>query len=313
MDRTAIAGLIASRLDAEDAALRAQYAAAGYFIVDDLLPEPLARDIHARFPDPSAMMLRKSLRELKYVTAQMDRCASLLQEIVFAFQDPRVVAAVARATALEALEPDPKLYAGGVSLMGQGHYLNPHIDNSHDMDRARYRVLNLLYYVSPDWADRGRRPSRALAARHARRAAHAAQQVQPPDRHRDEPHLMAFGERGARRSQPHLRFQLLFFAGVAGRRGLLPRDVLPGPARSSRCATFCCARTRRCARSYAGSGPPVSCARATTTSADCTTRTSTSCRSPCGRWACARWDRKGSCARSRAWRRRAAPCMPMRS
>jgi Rps23 Pro-64 3,4-dihydroxylase Tpa1-like proline 4-hydroxylase len=97
------------------------------------------------------MMLRKSLRELKYVTAQMDRCASLLQEIVFAFQDPRVVAAVARATALEALEPDSKLYAGGVSLMGQGHYLNPHIDNSHDMDRARYRVLNLLYYASPDW------------------------------------------------------------------------------------------------------------------------------------------------------------------
>jgi len=43
------------------------------------------------------------------------------------------------------------LDAGGVSLMARGHYLHPHIDNSHDMDRARYRVLNLLYYVSPDW------------------------------------------------------------------------------------------------------------------------------------------------------------------
>jgi len=151
MDRTAIASLIAARLDAEAVALAAQYAAGGYFMVDDLLPEPLARDIHASFPEPSAMMLRKSLRELKYVTSQMDSCASLLHEIVFAFQDPRVVAAVARATALEALEPDPKLYAGGVSLMSRGHYLHPHIDNSHDMDRARYRVLNLLYYVSPDW------------------------------------------------------------------------------------------------------------------------------------------------------------------
>ena len=151
MNRSAIAGLIAERLDAEAAAIRAQYAAGRYFIVDDLLPAQLARDIHASFPDPSTMMLRKSIRELKYVTSQMDRCAKLLDEIVFAFQDPRVVAAVARATALEALEPDANLYAGGVSLMAPGHYLNPHIDNSHDMDRARYRVLNLLYYVSPEW------------------------------------------------------------------------------------------------------------------------------------------------------------------
>lgn len=151
MDRTALAALIAARLEAEAAAIRAQHAAGNYFIVDDLLPEQLARDIHASFPDASTMMLRKSIRELKYVTAQMDRCAKLVDEIVFAFQDPRVVAAVARATGLQALEPDAKLYAGGVSLMGPGHYLNPHIDNSHDMDRARYRVLNLLYYVSPDW------------------------------------------------------------------------------------------------------------------------------------------------------------------
>jgi Rps23 Pro-64 3,4-dihydroxylase Tpa1-like proline 4-hydroxylase len=151
MDRAAIAGLITSRLDAEADALRAQHRAGGYFIVDDLLPGALARDIHASFPDSSTMMLRKSLRELKYVTSQMDRCPKLLDDIVFAFQDPRVVAAVARVTGLEALEPDPQLYAGGVSLMGRGHYLNPHIDNSHDMDRARYRVLNLLYYASPDW------------------------------------------------------------------------------------------------------------------------------------------------------------------
>jgi Rps23 Pro-64 3,4-dihydroxylase Tpa1-like proline 4-hydroxylase len=32
-----------------------------------------------------------------------------------------------------------------------GDFLNPHIDNSHDGERKRYRRLNLLYYVSPDW------------------------------------------------------------------------------------------------------------------------------------------------------------------
>ncbi|MBC7795326.1 MAG: 2OG-Fe(II) oxygenase [Pyrinomonadaceae bacterium] len=35
--------------------------------------------------------------------------------------------------------------------MVKGHYLNPHIDNSHDSQRENYRVLNLLYYATPGW------------------------------------------------------------------------------------------------------------------------------------------------------------------
>ena len=35
--------------------------------------------------------------------------------------------------------------------MAKGHFLNPHLDNSHDGEQKNYRVLNLLYYVSPDW------------------------------------------------------------------------------------------------------------------------------------------------------------------
>ena len=35
--------------------------------------------------------------------------------------------------------------------MGKGDFLNPHIDNSHNMQRNKYRRLNLLYYVSPEW------------------------------------------------------------------------------------------------------------------------------------------------------------------
>ena len=33
--------------------------------------------------------------------------------------------------------------------MAPGHFLHPHIDNSHDMERQRYRILNLLYEMSP--------------------------------------------------------------------------------------------------------------------------------------------------------------------
>lgn len=155
MDRTELGALIAARLESERARLREQWTQSApiqHFHIDDVLPEEVARQIRAGFPDASKMMLRKSLRELKYVSAQMDAHAPLLEEIIFAFQAPRVVEIVKEITGLRSLYPDEHLYAGGISMMGPGHFLNPHLDNSHDKDREHYRVLNLLYYVSPGWS-----------------------------------------------------------------------------------------------------------------------------------------------------------------
>ena len=83
----------------------------------------------------------------------MDRYNPLLEEIIFAFQDPRFLSLVEEITGLSELLPDEHLYAGGISLMAQGCFLNPHLDNSHDKDRKNFRVLNLLYYVTPDWQE----------------------------------------------------------------------------------------------------------------------------------------------------------------
>ncbi|HEY2861489.1 MAG TPA: 2OG-Fe(II) oxygenase [Terracidiphilus sp.] len=120
--------------------------------IDNLLPEDGALEIYKAFPDKNTMMLRKSLREHKYVAAQMNKYAPLLEEIVFAFQEPNVLKAVEEITGLRGLMADPHLYAGGISLMAKDNFLNPHLDNSHDKERKRYRVLNLLYYVTPDWS-----------------------------------------------------------------------------------------------------------------------------------------------------------------
>lgn len=157
MDRTQLGTLIAERLVHAQQEIQAQWdhtAPINFFVVDDVLPAELVYQIRSAFPDPSKMMLRKSLRELKYVSAQMNQHAPLLEEIIFAFQEQAVVNAVKQVTRLRSLYPDEHLYAGGISMMGHGHFLNPHLDNSHDKDRSRYRVLNLLYYVSPDWHER---------------------------------------------------------------------------------------------------------------------------------------------------------------
>jgi Rps23 Pro-64 3,4-dihydroxylase Tpa1-like proline 4-hydroxylase len=156
LDRVSLARRMHPLLAGRAAELSKQWtqsAPINYFMVDDLLPEDWVRSIRSAFPSPQTMTLRSSLRELKYVAAQMDRYNPLLEEIIYAFQDPELVQTVEQITGLRRLEPDSLLYAGGISLMGRGHFLNPHVDNSHDKFRQRYRVLNLLYYVSPDWSE----------------------------------------------------------------------------------------------------------------------------------------------------------------
>ncbi|WP_206360119.1 2OG-Fe(II) oxygenase, partial [Pseudomonas viridiflava] len=72
--------------------------------------------------------------------------------ITYAIQHPDVVAKVSELVGFERITPDPSLYAGGLSMMFEGDFLNPHIDNSHDGTRNLYRRLNLLYYVTPNWS-----------------------------------------------------------------------------------------------------------------------------------------------------------------
>jgi len=142
------------RLEGEQERLRQDFQQQGRIhscYIDELLPEAIARQIYEAFPSAATMAVHKSIRENKRVAAQMDQYAPILEEIVYAFQDPRIVAICTEITGIKAMQPDELLYAGGISLMAKGNFLNPHLDNSHDHDQSRYRVLNLLYYVSPDW------------------------------------------------------------------------------------------------------------------------------------------------------------------
>lgn len=154
--RDSIGALISERLAPEADRMRAEFCTPGRIgstWIDNLLPPALAGEIYRRFPSTERMMLKRSIKEHKHVAAQMNNYDPLLEEAVYAFQDPRIVELISRITGLRALEPDAELYAGGISLMAKGGYLRPHLDNSHDGKQARYRVLNLLYYVTPEWRE----------------------------------------------------------------------------------------------------------------------------------------------------------------
>jgi len=157
MTRKDYTDIILQKIHEKSASIKEQYhsskAKIGYFFVDDLLPDDLAKDLYAVFPKADEMILKKSIREDKYIGVQMNKYNPVLEEIIYAFQDERIVNLICEICEIEQAVPDENLYAGGLSMMGYKQFLNPHLDNSHDKDRKLWRVLNLLYYTTPDWKE----------------------------------------------------------------------------------------------------------------------------------------------------------------
>ena len=154
--REQLVELILGRLEADKERIVADFAAdkginTRFAAIDDLLPVEIAEKFAATFPPLGEMRLLDSFREKKYTSKSLDRFDPLITDITFAFQDERVVNAIAEITGIKDAVGDPRLYAGGISAMARGHFLNPHLDNSHDGEQKNYRVLNLLYYVTPGW------------------------------------------------------------------------------------------------------------------------------------------------------------------
>lgn len=148
--------LILNRLERDADAIKADFETSKgvptkFVVIDDLLPDDEAKTIAAAFPASEKMRLLDSFREKKHTSKSLNEFDPVITAITFAFQDERVIKIVAELTDIRDAVGDPHLYAGGISAMESGHFLNPHIDNSHDGERQNYRVLNLLYYVSPEW------------------------------------------------------------------------------------------------------------------------------------------------------------------
>jgi len=156
MNQQELSTLIASQLIQNQSSLAEMWGKgrpARHCFIDNLLPVDIARSIHDSLPDPGNLMLRKSIKERKRVGIKLEEYVPEMTAILFAFQDPAVVEIVGRITGLEHLSADASLYGSGISEMITGDFLMPHLDNSHDGDGNLYRVLNLLYYVTPDWPE----------------------------------------------------------------------------------------------------------------------------------------------------------------
>lgn len=154
--KEALVGYIVERLARDTELLREDFnrskgATTRFTVIDDLFPAAVAEQIRNAFPPPDQMRLLHSFRELKYTSKSLEKFPRTITDATFAFQDQGVIDAISRITGHNDVVGDPLLYAGGISAMAKDHFLNPHIDNSHDYEQRNYRVLNLLYYCSPGW------------------------------------------------------------------------------------------------------------------------------------------------------------------
>tara|TARA_B110000240_G_scaffold179979_1_gene210627 strand:+ start:99 stop:923 length:825 start_codon:yes stop_codon:yes gene_type:complete len=123
-----------------------------HIIIDNLLPDELCTEIYDSFPkDSEGFHSRSTFRERKKTSANMSLYNKIINEAIYAFQDEKILNIISEITSIKGLEADKKLYAGGLSIMERGDFLNPHIDNSHNIKREEYRRLNILYYVTPNW------------------------------------------------------------------------------------------------------------------------------------------------------------------
>lgn len=125
-----------------------------HLVIDNLLPDNLCNQIYESFPKKlNNFHLRKSFRERKRTLTNLSIHNKNINNAIYAFQDKKVLNILSEITKINNLEADEKLYAGGLSLMMQDDFLNPHVDNSHNINREKYRRLNLLYYVTPNWIE----------------------------------------------------------------------------------------------------------------------------------------------------------------
>ena len=134
--------------------LKNRYANSGpinHIVIDELLPKEIALKLNDIFPQESELNHIKGIQENKFVGVEFSKSQELIEECIYAFQEPSVIDAFSKITGIKELIGDPELYAGGISSMSEDCFLNPHIDNSHDRNLENFRRLNLLYYVNKDW------------------------------------------------------------------------------------------------------------------------------------------------------------------
>lgn len=154
--REQLTTLITQRLESERNKIREDFSnynsvRTRFSVIDNFLPVSIARKIFISFPSFKEMKFFDNFQEKKYVSSNLEKFKPVIADLTRSFQHSEFVKKIAEFTEIKGLQGDLRFQDSRICAMAKGHFLNPHLDSSHDSDGKNFRVLNILYYCTPDW------------------------------------------------------------------------------------------------------------------------------------------------------------------
>ena len=127
-----------------------------HIVLDDFLPEAVARAVIAEFPGPedTSWIQYKHFNENKLGKSDRREFPPTVGRVIDVLNSPGVVSFLSRLCGIEGLLADPVLEGGGLHQTEPGGFLNIHADfTMHHYQTDWRRRVNLILYLNEGWHD----------------------------------------------------------------------------------------------------------------------------------------------------------------
>jgi hypothetical protein len=125
-------------------------------VIDDFLPEAVARQVLAEFPGPdeTSWIQYKHFNENKLGKSDRREFPPYIGRVIDVLNSPAFVSFLSRLTGIDGLLADPMLEGGGLHQTESGGFLNIHADfTMHHYHTNWRRRVNLILYLNEGWQD----------------------------------------------------------------------------------------------------------------------------------------------------------------
>ena len=134
-----------------------------HVVIPNFLPRDLAKKISDEFPDPDAIdwLLEgpgnvahtKDKYIEKISSSNEELFPPLIRHVMHEFNSGTFMNFIGDLTGYKSLVPDPSFGGCGLHSTGAGGRLMIHADASRHPNSSLHQILNMIYYITPDWQD----------------------------------------------------------------------------------------------------------------------------------------------------------------
>ncbi|MEP4053047.1 MAG: 2OG-Fe(II) oxygenase [Litorimonas sp.] len=131
-----------------------------HVVIDNFLPEHLAQNTLASFPDPDHDVWfdwtkKGGDNQFKKQgignASRLEKASPYIQHVLAAFQSYPFLKFLENLTQIPKLLPDPYMFGGGLHQILRGGHLKVHADFNELTRLDLYRRINVLYYLNENW------------------------------------------------------------------------------------------------------------------------------------------------------------------